>query len=50
MDVCNIIDTLTEKILPDRVAERVAVSSSNEDDEEKKWRKYAIFSFSSLLC
>ena len=36
-----IIDTLTEKILPDRAGERVAVSTLNADDEEKKWRKYA---------
>lgn len=34
-----IIDKLNEKIVP----ERVAAPSSN-DDEEKKWRQYVIFS------
>ncbi|KAL6181427.1 hypothetical protein ACLB2K_048082 [Fragaria x ananassa] len=40
VDSSDIIDTLTEKILPDRAGERVAVSTSNADDEEKKWRKW----------
>ncbi|XP_062027888.1 uncharacterized protein LOC133743850 [Rosa rugosa] len=40
VDSSDIIDTLTEKILPDRVPQRVAVSTSEEDDEEKKWRKW----------
>ncbi|PRQ15894.1 putative prostaglandin-E synthase [Rosa chinensis] len=40
VDSSDIIDTLTEKILPDRVPQRIAVSTSDEDDEEKKWRKW----------
>ncbi|XP_050376426.1 uncharacterized protein LOC126793837 [Argentina anserina] len=40
VDSSDIIDNLTAKILPDRVGERVEVSTANEDDEEKKWRKW----------